>query len=126
TDKPNDETYEMLINDKILDDSGKRDEIAAKYGDCYTKTMGELLTEDSGQGGDDAQYVVRKANGDIDPDHGLCSQKNLSLNNPEYGELAFRWRVSKDYDAFLAQSDEQQNPTTDTPSNNGNSGNNTN
>jgi len=113
TNLPGDPSYEMLANDKILDDSGKRDEIEAKYGVCYSDdtTVGTLLTEETGDSGDEKYYIVRTKSGDVDPNQGLCSQKQLSFNNPTYGDLVFRWRVSHAYDAALNQLSETQNLT---------------
>lgn len=109
-----------LENQRILDESGKEDEIAAKFGPCYDleKGMGDLLTEETGEGGDNEYYIVRDEAGDVSATKGLCSQANVGPHSiiPGYDDLVFRWRVAGGYDNTLAQLDEQQNPTaTDTP-----------
>ena len=38
-------SYQMLENQRILDDSGKEDEIADKYDKCFSASMGTLLQE---------------------------------------------------------------------------------
>ncbi|HSX23977.1 MAG TPA: hypothetical protein VLE74_02645 [Candidatus Saccharimonadales bacterium] len=73
-----------LENQRILDGSGKEDEIANKYKDCFEKTIGQLLSD---------KEIQRDTNGNV-IDSGLCSPKNLSYNNPDYGDLVFRWRIA--------------------------------
>ncbi len=112
TNQPGDPSYSLLENAKILDDSGKRAEIQAKYGPCFdpNKKPGDLLTEETGQSGNDKYYIVRDKAGNVIPDQGLCSKTNLSFNNPAYGDLVFRMRVDNGFDSTLGLLGEEQNP----------------
>jgi hypothetical protein len=94
--------YSILDNADTLEKSAKIADIEAKYGECYTESMGALLT--SGK-------IVRAENGDIIRDQGLCSPNNLGPNNREgFGDLVFRWRIDKAYNATLDQNLSIQNP----------------
>jgi hypothetical protein len=81
-----DQQYSTLINQSILEGSGQEDAIDDEYGVCFTKTLGELLSEG---------LIVRDDTGTISETEGLCAPRNLSFNNPKYGDLVFRWRLSK-------------------------------
>lgn len=83
-----DPKYEMLANQEALDDSGKEEDIQEDYGKCFEKSIGQLLAD-----GD----IIRDANGNIVYDEGDCSPENLGMDNPDYGDLVFRWRVAMRY-----------------------------
>lgn len=75
-------------NSYILDKSGKRDEIEAKYSACYNQTIGTLL---------ESKKIVRSDDtGDV-LNEGDCSPEQLGTNNPTYGDLVFRWRLEHNY-----------------------------
>lgn len=102
--------WDVLENDRILmeDNAQKFAEIQAKYGRCFTDTMGTLLSE---------MHIVRNPDGSIVEDRGLCSPRNLGMNNPEgYGDLVFRWRISIRSDEALQAAYEIANPGTSTAS----------
>lgn len=106
-----DSSYEMLENQSILDASGKQDEIAEKYNKCFgvdgdQTTVGKLLAD-----GD----IQRDENANVLNDRGDCSPVNLSFNNPEYGDLVFRWRVAQADEADLDEKIYQQEITTTAP-----------
>jgi len=67
-------------------------EIDAKYSPCMELEIGDLLGK---KNDDDEPYLVRKDNGDIEPDKGICSPQQLSYDNPKYGSLVLRWRLTK-------------------------------
>jgi hypothetical protein len=75
-----------LENQLMLDSSGKEDEIASKYGHCFTDTIGTLLSKG---------YIQRDTNGNVLRDQGECSPNNVSYSNSQYGDLVFRWRIAK-------------------------------
>jgi hypothetical protein len=78
----------VLENAKILEDSGKEQEINDTYDKCYTKTQGQLLAD---------RDIRRDENGDV-LNEGDCSPLQLGPHNPEYGDLVFRWRLKHNYD----------------------------
>jgi hypothetical protein len=109
-DLTEDPSYRPLDNQMILEQSGKEDEISSKYGKCFdgSVSIGNMI-----QNG----LIERDADGNVLPDKGDCSPKNLSFNNPVYGDLVFRWRVAQSYNNTLDQLAEMQNSgdeTTDT------------
>jgi hypothetical protein len=99
-----DPSYAPLENQLALDKSGKEPEIATTYGKCFdgSETIGDMLAN-----GD----IVRKSNGDIVPDQGLCSPKNLGTANTKYHDLVFRWRVAQGYKNSLDQLSQTQDVT---------------
>ncbi|MGH7192136.1 MAG: hypothetical protein ACREJM_01225, partial [Candidatus Saccharimonadales bacterium] len=101
-------TYgDLLANQYALDQSGKEDEINSKYGDCFTKSIGDLLSS-----GD----IKRNKNGDVLNDNSLCSPKSLGPDNSKYGDLVFRWRLAHNYGNTLDQlSQEQEVTASDAP-----------
>ncbi|HUC89797.1 MAG TPA: hypothetical protein VMR45_03270 [Patescibacteria group bacterium] len=100
--------YDIFTNDKVLDDSGKKQEISDKYSTCFNDSMGTLLSKGliqrTKQGG------VVEDDGDINH----CTPKNLGMANPQYGDLVFRWRVSLRADKTIASGEEVAEPTTAT------------
>lgn len=100
------ETYfDVFENERILNESGKREAIEEKYGKCTgpnKKTVGELISE---------KHIVREKHGTPDPDQGDCAPNKKSIKNPEFGDLVFRWRISILSDAVLKMGDELANPT---------------
>jgi hypothetical protein len=108
-----DASYKPLENQQILDQSGQEDTIAAKYGKCFTESIGTMLSS-----GD----VQRDNNGDVLPDNGLCAPRNLGTNNVDasgplnpsssnghgWGDLVFRWRVAQGYNNTLDQLGQMQ------------------
>lgn len=113
-------SYLSLANQQILDKSNKEDEIAQKYAACFgyvydssgqsldpTDDNSKLQQDVSGDGslgsllanGD----IVRNSDGDVVYDQGLCSPQNLGVNNPDYGDLVFRWRLAMSYQTTVNQ-----------------------
>ena len=87
-------SYYPLENDKILDNSGKKDEIISKYGKCFTEPAAQLLED-----GDIERTGPYST--DIKPNAGLCSPQQLGPHNPDYGDLVFRYRLSMNYDTTM-------------------------
>jgi len=82
----NNAEYFPIENELILEASGKYEELEEKYGKCYTSTMGVLLSS-----GD----IQREQDGQVKNDAGDCSPLSLGINNPQYNDLVFRWRLAK-------------------------------
>jgi hypothetical protein len=95
--------WDVAENDFMLmeQNGDKYEDIKEEYGKCFTETMGTLLAE---------QHIVRNADGSVVEDQGLCSPRNLGTNNPKYGDLVFRWRISMRADNVLQSNDEIANP----------------
>jgi hypothetical protein len=74
-------------NELRLDESGKEAEIAGKYQKCYDDTIGKLLEEHD---------IKRDENGNV-LNGSDCSPEELGPNNPDYGDLVFRWRLKNNY-----------------------------
>ncbi len=93
------DSYSMLENQRILDASGKEDDIEGTYGECFSGdvSLGTLISD---------EYIQRDDDGNVIPDKGLCSPDNLGPHNPQYGDLVFRWRVARGYDNTLDQLDD--------------------
>ena len=95
-------------NELRLDESGKEADITAKYDKCFQNSMGTLLTS-----GD----IKRNEQGDITG--GDCAPSNLGPNNPEFGDLVFRWRLKKNYanttDTLLGIQDPSANAANSAP-----------
>jgi hypothetical protein len=108
----NDPSYAVLENSKILEDSGKEDDIKDEYAECYEKSMGTLLSESK---------IKREESGAVKADDSKCSPKSLGMHNPDYGDLVFRWRLKGMYENTLDHFAEIQNPEEDT-ANAGNTG----
>lgn len=103
-----DDEFSPLLNELILEQSGKADDIEDKYGKCYTKTMGELLAD-----GD----IRRETDGAVIADAGDCAPNKLSLDNNEFGDkMVFRWRLQKRYDSAREHLVGIQEPSADTAS----------
>jgi hypothetical protein len=94
------DTYAPLENELILDKSGKENAIVDTYARCFTESMGDMLTN-----GD----LYRNSNGSITG--GLCAPSNLGPDNPQYGDLVFRWRLVNDYTATANALLGVQNPS---------------
>ncbi len=99
----NNTSYSPLENSKILEESGKKDDIEEEYKTCFEDSFGTLISE---------ERIVRNEKGDVISDKGKCSPKNLGTRNPKYGDLVFRYRVSKMYDNSLDHLKEIQDPDT--------------
>lgn len=82
----NNPDYFPVENALILEQTGNAAKIEEVYGPCFTETMGELLA--SGK-------IIRETDGKIVSNQGLCSTDNLGINNKDYGDMVFRWRLSK-------------------------------
>jgi hypothetical protein len=105
-------SYNMLENQSILDASGVEDQIAAKYGKCFTDSIGVLL---SGSDNGVTPEIVRDQNGNVIADQGLCSRLNLSYDSPDplahdgsfdspkIDDLVFRWRLANRYGSTTDQ-----------------------
>lgn len=108
----NDPTYSPIENEQILNNSNQSNAIQAKYGECFTSSMGTLLSK-----GD----IVRDDNGNVVADQGLCAPNNLSYNSPDpvaydgdsgsshQRDLIFRYRLEKDYQQGLSDLTAQGN-----------------
>lgn len=120
-------SYKPLENSTIVTASGQENAIAQKYAICFgysfdasgngdldptdpngdlkvdkNASLGALLSE-----GD----IVRDGNGAVE-DSGLCSKKNLSYENNEFGPgMVFRWRLEMRYDTTLDALINQQTVT---------------
>ncbi len=90
----NNPDYAPIDNEIAVTSSGKEEEIQKEYGDCFTKTMGELLAN---------KDIQRTAEGEVIKDAGKCSPDNLGINNKKYGDLVFRWRLKMRNDNVLQQ-----------------------
>lgn len=109
----NDPTYGPVENEQILNNSNQSSAIQAKYGTCFTSTMGTLLQQNE---------IVRDTDtGNVLPDQGLCAPNNLSYNSPDpiaydgdsdsshQRDLIFRYRLEKDYQQGLTDLTAQGN-----------------
>lgn len=99
--------YSMLENQyRLSRNSDKVAQIAEEYKPCFDSatSMGTLLSEEK---------IVRDDNGNVKESSGLCSPKNLGPNNPEYGDLVFRWRLAQSDDAGTNDLVYMQDITTD-------------
>lgn len=102
----NDPTYESFENQHLLDVSGKADAIASKYGKCFGvdgTTQGTLLQNGDLRIDDNGNAINNTA--------ADCSPMYLGPNNPDYGDLVFRWRVAQSDDNDLANDIALANPT---------------
>lgn len=103
----NNPDYSPMINDLILDQSGKREKIEKEHGKCYSLTMGELLSK---------KLIVRNTDGTLvetktsDGDEGDCAPQELGLHNKEFGDLVFRWRLSHRNQNVLEHITDLQDP----------------
>ncbi len=55
--------------------------------------------------------IVRDSGGDVIANQGNCSPQNLGIDNPQYGDLVFRWRLAMRYDTSINQLTSMQNVT---------------
>lgn len=90
-----DSSYGMLENERILKTGwgGKMaTDVESTYGACFTETIGTLLSEEK---------IKRDNEGNVvDDPNILCSPVNLGPKNSHgFGDLVFRWRLAKRYDA---------------------------
>lgn len=124
-------SYLPLQNQQILDQSSKEDEIASTYAKCfgyaYTSNSSDIMdptdpnselqsdiTSGDGSLGDLLSNgdIVRDAQGNVIYDQGTCSPQNLGINNPQYGDLVFRWRLAMSYETTIGQLTNLQTVTT--------------
>jgi hypothetical protein len=96
--------YFPLRNDEVLEASGKKGDIESKYGKCFTEEVGNLIAE---------KQVQRDEDGRTHEDGGDCSPKQLGKDNPQFGDLVFRWRLAKRNEATMDHLLEIENPTND-------------
>ncbi|MBC7546984.1 peptidoglycan DD-metalloendopeptidase family protein [Candidatus Saccharibacteria bacterium] len=86
-----DSKYSPILNAEYLDQHASQvEEIQSTYDKCFTESMGTLLSS-----GD----LKRDENGTVLSDDSTCSPKTLSINNPKYNDLVFRWRLDKRYNS---------------------------
>lgn len=110
----NDPSYSYLDNQDILDKSGNSIDIANTYAECFGYLSDENgnLTPGGPKIGDllaDGR-IIRDENGDVlNGDH-LCSENSLSMRNPIYGDMVFRWRVANSDSKTIDQLVEAQEP----------------
>lgn len=98
----NDPSYFPLDNDAEVVLSGMADKIKEEYGECFEKTMGTLLSE---------KKIQRDEQGRVYPDAGKCAPNKLSYNNPDYGDMVFRWRLMNRNNNTLDHLTDIQAPT---------------
>lgn len=98
----NDQSYQPLDNQYFLDSSGKEDEIAKKYQECFDAPMGDLLSQGK---------INRDDQGNVLSDDALCSPVSLGLRNPDYKDLVFRWRAAMSDNNMLGQMIDTQDLT---------------
>jgi hypothetical protein len=84
-------------NQYKLDQSDDESEIAQTYGPCFNDSVALLLSIETNGVPD----IVRDGNGEISQTQGLCSPQNLGPDNPQYGDLVFRYRLSLSYNTTL-------------------------
>jgi hypothetical protein len=85
-------------NQYALDQSNEESQIAQTYSPCFKDSVATLLgTETNG-----VPDIVRDANGNVNQTQGLCSPQNLGPNNPQYGDLVFRYRLSLSYNTTIS------------------------
>ena len=135
------DSYKPLENQQILDDSGKADEIAKKYANCFgydynpdgTGPMDPTATDSKmklatgiGEAGSigtllSSGAIIRDGNGNV-INSGLCSPQNLGFHSTDAlasdGEspsapqdLILRWRLAMQYDNTLNQLNNLQDVT---------------
>jgi hypothetical protein len=84
-----DESYASPTQNEIAFEQEQKDKnvtVADIYGKCFTDPIPDLIA---------AGDLDRDPNtGDVQVDDALCSPKNLGPNNPKYGDLVFRYRIS--------------------------------
>jgi hypothetical protein len=108
-----DDSYKMLENQRILDDSGQYDAIEAKFNKCYTDKIGDLLARGDIQR--DKEGNVTNDDNIADNDH-VCAPNDLGLANSTFGpQMVFRWRVAHSYSNGLDHLIDQQEVTADDP-----------
>ncbi len=96
----NDEEYAPIMNELILDSSGRSKDIEDKYGKCFSETNGTVLSKG---------WIKRNDDGSVISDDSVCSPINLGLHNPNFGDLVFRWRLKHRYDNTLGYLKDIQN-----------------
>lgn len=117
----NNDSYHLLDNQKILEDSGKEPKIATIYAKCFGYTsddqgnltmdgpsLGELLA--SGE-------IRRDGTGNVIDSDDDCSPSQLGINNTTYGDLVFRWRVANSDTNALKQLTDLQDVTAEETTN---------
>ena len=78
--------YGDVENDYTLEHDSRTAEVALKYDKCFTESVEDLIA--SG----DIQRKRDNSGGVIDSGF-LCSPQNLGPNNPQYGDLVWRYRL---------------------------------
>jgi len=104
-------TYSLLENAQYLSDHQDNvDKISSLYGHCFTDSMGTLLSQgdiirdNSGNVADSGNHISSAPSGEGD-----CSPNSLGPNNPQFGDLVFRWRLDERRQAVLDQNLSIQN-----------------
>jgi hypothetical protein len=93
-----------ILNPSTGTNEDAEDYISGIYGQCFTDSIGTLLS--SGLIVRDASGNVISSTGNVDntsSPEGLCSPDNLGPDNPKYGDLVFRWRLAMNYSNTLDQ-----------------------
>lgn len=99
----NPDEYSPMVNDLVLDQSGKAGDIENKFGKCFSNSIGTLLAD---------EHIQRELDGKVKPDDGDCAPNKLGINNAEFGDgMVFRWRLSKMNDNILQQMLDIQEPS---------------
>lgn len=98
-------------NEYQLIKSGKQDEIEQKYNHCFTDSIGTLIGDDAEKG---TRQITRNTDtGSVEDSSNLdtCAPNILGPHNPTYGDLVFRWRLTKYYQTVNDTLLEIQDPT---------------
>jgi hypothetical protein len=104
-------SYSLLDNALYLSDhQSDVDNIVTKYGHCFTDSLGTLLSQgdimrdNSGNVADTGNHLSTAPAGEGD-----CSPTSLGPNNPQFGDLVFRWRLDERRQSALDQNLSIQN-----------------
>jgi hypothetical protein len=86
-------------NQYVLNASNQEAQVQSTYAPCFDDSVATLLTTSDGNG---VPYLVRDAQGNVSQTNGLCSPQNLGPNNPTYGDLVFRYRLTLNYNTTIS------------------------
>ena len=104
-----DPSYQPVENQQVLDSASPingqsaEDYISSTYGQCFTDSIGTLLS---------SGLIQRDDNGDIIANQGTCSPDNLGPGN--LNGLVFRWRLSMSYNNALTLLTQEANVSSGT------------
>jgi hypothetical protein len=91
--------YAPMSNAEAWERRTDKDQIVGTYSECFTKTMGELISEEKILRDENGGVVDQRGHG---PDgKGKCSPSNLGMRNPYFGDGVFRWRLKERNDYIM-------------------------